>query len=338
MKIMRLFALSAIFVAILGAVESKEVNVYSHRHYDTDKGIFKLFTDKTGIKVNVIQAKANELAERLKSEGKNSKADVFITADAGNLEQVRVAGLFQSITSKEIEALSPKAWRGKNNEWFAISKRARILIASKERVAQGSIADYEDLSDSKWKGKVLVRSSSAVYNISLLSQMIETLGREQAKAWAQSIVENMARTPKGADRDQIRAVYAKEGDVAISNSYYLGHLLNSKADKDRKAGESVYVIFPNQAGRGTHINVSGVGVLKNAPNKDNAIKLVEFLLSPEAQKMLTNGNFEYPVNPSVKPNALLESWGEFKVQEPDFESYYKNAKEALKIFDEVGWK
>ena len=338
MKIMRLFALGAIFVAILGAVESKEVNVYSHRHYDTDKGIFKAFTDKTGIKVNVIQAKANELAERLKSEGKNSKADVFITADAGNLEQVRVAGLFQSVTSKEIEALSPKAWRGKNNEWFAISKRARILIASKERVAQGSIADYEDLMDDKWRGKVLVRSSSAVYNISLLSQMIETLGRDKAKAWAQGIVENMARTPKGADRDQIRAVYAKEGDVAISNSYYLGHLLNSKADKDRKAGESVYVIFPNQAGRGTHINVSGVGVLKNAPNKDNAIKLVEFLLSTEAQKMLTDGNFEYPVNPSVEPNALLKSWGEFKVQEPDFESYYKNAKEALKIFDEVGWK
>ena len=338
MKIMRLFALGAIFVAILGAVESKEVNVYSHRHYDTDKGIFKAFTDKTGIKVNVIQAKANELAERLKSEGKNSKADVFITADAGNLEQVRVAGLFQSVTSKEIEALSPKAWRGKNNEWFAISKRARILIASKERVAQGSIADYEDLMDDKWRGKVLVRSSSAVYNISLLSQMIETLGRDKAKAWAQGIVENMARTPKGADRDQIRAVYAKEGDVAISNSYYLGHLLNSKADKDRKAGESVYVIFPNQAGRGTHINVSGVGVLKNAPNKDNAIKLVEFLLSPEAQKMLTDGNFEYTVNPSVEPNALLKSWGEFKVQEPDFESYYKNAKEALKIFDEVGWK
>lgn len=338
MKIMRLFALGAIFVAILGAAESKEVNVYSHRHYDTDKGIFKAFTDKTGIKVNVIQAKANELAERLKSEGKNSKADVFITADAGNLEQVRVAGLFQSVTSKDIEALSPKAWRGKNNEWFAISKRARILIASKERVAQGSIADYEDLMDDKWRGKVLVRSSSAVYNISLLSQMIETLGRDKAKAWAQGIVENMARTPKGADRDQIRAVYAKEGDVAISNSYYLGHLLNSKADKDRKAGESVYVIFPNQAGRGTHINVSGVGVLKNAPNKDNAIKLVEFLLSTEAQKMLTDGNFEYPVNPSVEPNALLKSWGEFKVQEPDFESYYKNAKEALKIFDEVGWK
>ena len=338
MKVMRLFALGAIFVAILGAAESKEVNVYSHRHYDTDKGIFKAFTDKTGIKVNVIQAKANELAERLKSEGKNSKADVFITADAGNLEQVRVARLFQSVTSKDIEALSPKAWRGKNNEWFAISKRARILIASKERVAQGTIVDYEDLMDDKWRGKVLVRSSSAVYNISLLSQMIETLGRDKAKAWAQGIVENMARTPKGADRDQIRAVYAKEGDVAISNSYYLGHLLNSKDAKDRKAGESVYVIFPNQAGRGTHINVSGVGVLKNAPNKDNAIKLVEFLLSPEAQEMLTNGNFEYPVNPSVEPNALLKSWGEFKVQEPDFESYYKNAKEALKIFDEVGWK
>ncbi|MGX2983282.1 Fe(3+) ABC transporter substrate-binding protein [Helicobacter sp. 23-1045] len=335
MKFFKIVTLGVAFSAILGA---SEVNIYSHRHYDTDKGIFKAFTDKTGIKVNVLQAKANELAQRLESEGKNSKADIFMTADAGNLEQVRVAGLFQSVTSKTIENLSPKAWRGKNNEWFAISKRARIIIASKERVPKGSIANYEDLTDKKWSEKVLVRSSSAVYNISLLSQMIETLGRDEAKAWASGIVQNMARTPKGADRDQIRAVYAKEGDVAISNSYYLGHLLNSKNTNDKKAGESVYVIFPNQDGRGTHINVSGIGVLKNAPNKANAIKLVEFLLSPEAQKMLTDGNFEYPINPSVEPNALLKSWGEFKVQEPDFESYYKNAKEALKIFDEVEWK
>lgn len=336
MKSLKTIVFSAIFAtALFGA---NEVNVYSHRHYDTDKGIFKVFTDKTGIKVNVIQAKANELAQRLESEGKNSKADIFITADAGNLEQVRIAGLFQGVSSNEIEKLSPKAWRGKNNEWFAITKRARIIIASKERVPKGSISTYEDLTDKKWKGKILVRSSSAVYNISLLSQMIETLGRDKAKAWAQGIVDNMARTPKGADRDQIRAVYAKEGDVAISNSYYLGHLINSKNANDKKAGESVYIIFPNQNGRGTHINVSGVGVLKNAPNKANAIKLVEFLLSPEAQKMLTDDNFEYPINPSVEPNALLKSWGEFKVQEPDFESYYKNAKEALKIFDEVGWK
>lgn len=315
-----------------------EVNVYSHRHYDTDKGIFKVFTDKTGIKVNVVQARANELAKRLEAEGKNSKADVFITADAGNLEQVRVAGLFQSVTSEEIEKLSPKDWRGKDNQWFAIAKRARIIAASKDRVPEGSIATYEDLANPKWKGKILVRNSGMVYNISLLSQMIETLGRDKAKAWAKGIVDNMARSPKGADRDQIRAVYAKEGDIAISNSYYLGHLLNSKSENDIKAGESVYIIFPNQNDRGTHINVSGIGVLKNSPNKANAIKLVEFLLSKEAQEMLTNGNYEYPVNPSVKPNKLLESWGEFKVQKPDFEAYYKNAKEALKIFDEVGWK
>lgn len=315
-----------------------EVNVYSHRHYDTDKGIFKVFTDKTDIKVNVVQARANELAKRLEAEGKNSKADVFITADAGNLEQVRVAGLFQSVTSEEIEKLSPKDWRGKDNQWFAIAKRARIIAASKDRVPEGSIATYEDLANPKWKGKILVRNSGMVYNISLLSQMIETLGRDKAKAWAKGIVDNMARSPKGADRDQIRAVYAKEGDIAISNSYYLGHLLNSKSENDIKAGESVYIIFPNQNDRGTHINVSGIGVLKNSPNKANAIKLVEFLLSKEAQEMLTNGNYEYPVNPSVKPNKLLESWGEFKVQKPDFEAYYKNAKEALKIFDEVGWK
>lgn len=328
--------LSIIFINMAFCTE--EVNIYSHRHYDTDKGIFKLFTDKTGIKVNVVQAKANELAKRLEAEGKNSKADVFITADAGNLEQVREAGLFQSVTSKEIENLSPKDWRGKDNQWFAIAKRARIIAASKDRVPKGSIATYEDLTNPKWKSKILVRNSGMVYNISLLSQMIETLGRDKAKAWAKGIVSNMARSPKGADRDQIRAVYAKEGDIAISNSYYLGHLLNSKNENDIKAGESVYIIFPNQNDRGTHINVSGVGVLKNAPNKENAIRLVEFLLSKEAQEMLTNGNYEYPINPNVKPNKLLESWGEFKVQKPDFEAYYKNAKEALKIFDEVGWR
>lgn len=326
--------------ALLGTVclGADEINLYSHRHYDTDKGIFKLFKEKTGIQVNVVQARANELVQRLQAEGANSKADVFMTADAGNLEQIRVAGLFEPIKSEVVEQLSPKEYRGKNNEWIAIAKRARIIAVSKDRVPDGDIKDYEDLTDSKWKGKILVRNSGMVYNISLLSSMIETLGRDKAKQWAQGIVNNMARSPKGADRDQIRAVYAKEGDIAISNSYYLGHLLHSKDESDRKAGESVRIIFPNQDGRGTHINVSGVGLLKTSKNKANAIKFIEFLLQEEAQSMITNSNYEYPVNPNVKPAQTLQEWGEFKVETPNFEAYYKNAKEALKIFDEVGWK
>ncbi len=315
-----------------------EITIYSHRHYDTDKGIFKLFKDKTGINVNVVQARANELAKRIEAEGKNTKADLFMTADAGNLEQVRASGLFQPANSPTIEKLSPKEYRGKNNEWIAFAKRARVIVASKERVPQGSIKTYEDLTDPKWKGKVLVRSSSAVYNISLESFMIESLGREKAKEWAKGVTANFAREPKGADRDQIRAIYAKEGDVAISNSYYLGHLLNSKDEKDRKAGESVYIIFPNQNDRGTHINVSGIGILKSSQNKDNALKFIEFILSEEVQEMITNENYEYPVNVNVKPAPILQQWGDFKVETPNFEAYWKNAQEALKIFDEVGWK
>lgn len=317
---------------------ASEITIYSHRHYDSDKGLFKLFTEKTGIAVNIVQARANELAKRIEVEGKNSKADLFMTADAGNLEQVRTQGLFVPANSKTIEKLSPKMYRGENNEWIAIAKRARVIVASKDRVPQGAIKNYEDLEDPKWKGKVLVRSSSAVYNISLLSSMIQSVGAKDAKKWAQGVRNNFARDPKGADRDQIKAIYGKEGDVAISNSYYLGHLINSKNEQDRKAGESVYIIFPNQDGRGTHINVSGIGILKASKNKGDALKFVEFLLSDEAQTLITNQNYEYPVRDDIKPAETLQKWGTFKVEEPNFKAYFGNSKEALRIFDEVNWK
>lgn len=329
-----------VLLSLLAAMSlsAQELTIYSHRHYDSDKGIFKLFKEKTGVSVNVVQAKANELAKRLEVEGKNSKADLFMTADAGNLEQVRTNNLFVSVSSPTLEKLSPKELRGKNNEWYAFTTRARIIIASKDRIKDGEIKTYEDLADPKFKGKVLVRSSNNVYNISLLSAMIDTLGEEKAKAWAKGIAENLARTPKGGDRDQIRAIYAKEGDVAISNSYYLGHLVNSKNPKDIEAANSVKVIFPNQEDRGTHINVSGIGVLKTSKNQEAAIKFIEFMLSKEAQEILTNQNYEYPVNKEVKPAKILQSWGEFKIEKPNFEAYWGNAKEALKIFDEVQWK
>ncbi|EAL0271876.1 Fe(3+) ABC transporter substrate-binding protein [Campylobacter lari] len=329
-----------VLLSLLAAMSlsAQELTIYSHRHYDSDKGIFKLFQEKTGISVNVVQAKANELTKRLEVEGKNSKADLFMTADAGNLEQVRTNNLFVSVSSPELEKLSPKELRGKNNEWYAFTTRARIIVASKDRVKDGEIKTYEDLTDPKFKGKVLVRSSNNVYNISLLSAMIDTLGKEKAKEWAQGIANNLARTPKGADRDQIRAIYAKEGDIAISNSYYLGHLANSKNPKDVEAANSVKVIFPNQDDRGTHINVSGIGVLKTSKNKEAAVKFIEFMLSKEAQEILTNQNYEYPVNKEVKPAKILQSWGEFKIEKPNFEAYWGNAKEALMIFDEVQWK
>lgn len=329
----------ALLSFVLGSyVFANELTLYSHRHYDADVKLFVLFKEKTGITIKPVQARANELAKRIEVEGKNSQADLFLTADAGNLEQVRLQGLFVPANSQTIERLSPKEYRGKNNEWIAIAKRARIIAASKDRVPKGAIKNYEDLADPKWKGKILARSSTHVYNISLLSSMIETLGYQKAKEWAEGVANNLAREPKGGDRDQIKAIYAKEGDVAISNSYYLGHLLNSKTELDKKAGESVYIIFPNQEGRGTHINVSGIGILKASKNKENALKFVEFLLSPEAQAIITNENYEYPVNASVKPAEILQEWGDFKVETPNFEAYYKNVKEAQRIFDAVGWK
>lgn len=314
------------------------VNVYSHRHYPSDQELFDKFTAKTGIEVNVVKAGADELMQRMLNEGESSPADILLTVDAGRLYRAKSKGILQPINSETINAQVPAAFRDSEGQWVGMTIRARLLAYAKDRISADDLSTYEALTEDRWKGKVLVRQSNNIYNQSLLASMIASEGEETAKAWAAGIVANMAREPKGSDRDQMKEVVKGTGDVAIVNSYYIGLLLNKGDEAERKVGEQIGVFFPNQEGRGTHINISGAGVAKHAPNKENAIKLLEFLTSPEAQEVFASVNFEYPVNPSVAPSELLKSWGTFKADTADFGKVGALNTEAVKIFDESGWK
>lgn len=314
------------------------VNVYSDRHYDTDKQLYEEFTKKTGIKVNVVEGKSDELIERLAREGQDTEADILITADAGRLHKAKVEGLLQSFNSDTVNKNIPQNLRDKDNTWTALTVRARVLVYAKERVNPDVFSTYEDLTDPKWKGKILTRSSTNIYSQSLLASMIEINGYEKAKEWAKGLVENFARQPQGNDRDQVKAVAAGVGDVAIVNTYYIGKMLNSQDQEEVNAASKVGVFFPNQQTTGTHINISGAGLTKASKNKENAIKFIEFLTSEEAQKLFAEANFEYPANPKVEPAQLLKSWGDFKAQNIEISKLGEHNKNAVIIFNEVGWK
>ena len=288
------------------------VNVYTHRHYEPDQDIFKMFEEKTGIKVKVVNASADELIQKMKMEGEQSPADVLITVDAGRLSRAKDQGLLQSIASEILENSIPAHLQDVDNQWFGLTKRARIIAYAKDRVTPEELSTYEALVDKKWKGKLLIRSSSNIYNQSLMASIIANDGEEAAKSWAKGMVANMARSPKGSDRDQVKAVVAGEGDLAIVNSYYIGKMLNSPDPEEVKAAQQVGLFFPNQNDRGTHINVSGAGVAKYAPNKENAILFIEFLISEAAQQVFTNANYEYPILKSVAPVQDIKDWGDFK--------------------------
>jgi iron(III) transport system substrate-binding protein len=319
-------------------IVNQVVNVYSDRHYDTDKQLFEQFTKETGIKVNIVEGKSDELIERLAREGKDTQADLLVTADAGRLHKAKEQGLLQSASSNSLFENVPENYRDKDNQWFGLTKRARVIVYSKDRVNPSELSTYEDLTTSKWKGKVLVRSSSAVYNQSLLASFIAIDGEEKSADWAKGIVANLAREPKGNDRDQAKAIVSGEGDVAIMNTYYIGKMLESSDPEEVKVAQKVGVFFPNQNTTGTHINVSGAGVTKDAKNKENAIKLMEFLSGESAQRLFADGNSEYPVNPKVEPSELLKSWGEFKSQEINITKLGEFNKKAVETFNKVGWK
>ncbi|WP_299214409.1 Fe(3+) ABC transporter substrate-binding protein [uncultured Aquimarina sp.] len=314
------------------------VNVYTHRHYPADQELFANFENQTGIKVNVVNAKADELIQKMSEEGEQSPADVLITVDAGRLVRAKDKDLLQSIDSKKLNEIIPTNLKDENNQWFGLTKRARVIIYAKDRIKPEQLSTYENLTSPTWNKKVLIRSSGNIYNQSLLASIIANNGEESAKDWATKIVANMSRSPKGNDRDQVKAVVAGEGDIAVVNTYYIGKLLNSKNPEEVKAGNGVGVFFPNQEDRGTHINISGAGVAKYAPNKDNAIKFIEFLASAEAQEVFAKANYEYPVNKKVKPSELLQSWGSFKEDTLALSLLGKNNKKAVILFDEAGWK
>ncbi len=341
MKYLRLFLLTLI-IACSGGNQKGEnnsnqeevLNVYSHRHYDADKQAFEKFTKQTGIKINLVKAGADELITRLETEGENSPADVLITVDAAKLNRAKSKGLLQSVEAKNN---NKPGFVDPENHWYAITYRARVVAYDKEDVDPSELSTYEDLASDKWKGRILIRSSSSSYNQSLLSSIIHENGTEAAKEWATGIVNNMAREPKGGDRDQIKAIASGIGDVAIVNTYYVGLLLNSENPEEVKAGERVGIFFPNQDGRGGHINISGIGVTKYAPNKENAIKFIEFLTSVEIQDFYANMSYEYPVNADVAPASTVASWGDFKIDDLDYATNPDLLNEAIRVFDEAGW-
>jgi iron(III) transport system substrate-binding protein len=318
--------------------EAGVVNLYTSRHYETDDALFEKFTEETGIKVNVVKGEEDELMERLTREGEATEADLFYTADAGRLHWAKERDLLQNVESEVLSANIPENYRDVDNQWFGITKRARVIVYAKDRVKPEDLSTYQVLTEPEWKGKVLIRSSENVYNQSLVASFISMYGEDEAKKWAQGIVDNMARNPQGGDRDQAKAVVAGEGDVAVMNTYYYGQLLNSEDPEEVKVAEQLGVFFPNQETDGTHVNVSGLGVTKHAKNKENAIKFIEFLSSEEAQGAFSEANYEFPVNPAVEPSELLASWGEFKEQDINMSELGKYNSDALKLMNEVGWK
>lgn len=318
--------------------EAEELTVYTHRHYESDQDLFKQFEKETNIKLNIVNASADELIQKMSLEGEQSPADVLITVDAGRLYRAKSQNLLQPISSQLVDSIVPTHLKDEDGQWVGLTKRARVIAYSKEEVDPTKLSTYEELTSEQWQEDILVRSSSNIYNQSLLASIIANNDKAFAEKWAQGVVDNMARAPKGNDRDQVKAVANNEGQLAIVNTYYIGKLLNSEDENEVKAGESVTIFFPNQETTGTHINVSGIGVAKYSPNKENAIKFIEFLLKEEAQNIFAGSNYEYPVNPNVEPTGILKEWGDFKEDKLSLNELGKNNKEAVIIFDKVGWK
>ena len=337
MKKLLLGILSFLFIST--SVMAQEVNIFSARHYDSDVQLYKKFTAKTGIKVNVVSGKDKALQKRIKEEGKDCKGDLYITADAGRLGAFQTQGMFQKgASSAGIKKVVPANFR--SAYWTGIAKRARVIYYNPKTVNPSWNMTYEDLADPKYKGRVVIRQSNNVYNQSLVASLIKNNGAKNTETWAKGLVSNFARKAKGNDRAQILAVAAGEADWAVANTYYIALMLSGKKGPEQQAAaKKVKPFFPNQDGRGTHMNISGGGILKHAPNKANAIKLLEFLLTPEAQKHIVNNTFEYAMIDGVEPNKLISQFGlGFKQDlKTKVSSYGKLQAKALKIMTEAGW-
>lgn len=319
------------------------LNLYSARHYQTDEALYADFTKQTGIKINRIEADDNALYERLRSEGKNSSADVILMVDAARLWRAEIDGLFQPVKSKVLETRIPKNLRsndaGQGSQWFGFSTRARVIVYNKATVKASDVDTYEKLADPVNKGKVCTRSGSHPYMLSLIGAMYERSGEVATEAWAKGMVANMARAPKGGDTDQIKGVASGECGVALTNSYYLARLMRSDKPADQQVVSKIGLIWPNQASSGAHMNVAGGAVAKNAPNKAAAIKFLEYLASDLAQQYFADGNNEWPAVKSVKTNnPALNKWGSFKEENISIAAIGKNQIYAQKILDRVSYK
>ncbi|MFZ5581613.1 MAG: Fe(3+) ABC transporter substrate-binding protein [Pseudomonadota bacterium] len=330
-------ALAAALSLNLQAAEENVLNLYSARHYQTDEKLYENFSKQTGIKINRIEGKEEELLERIKNEGANSPADVLLTVDASRLALAHELGLFAPVKSKVLESRIPANLR--TDDWFSFSTRARVIVYNKSAVKAEDVQNYDDLANAKLKGQVCTRSGSHPYNLSLMASIIANQGEAKAEAWAKGVVANFARAPKGGDTDQIKAVAAGECGVTVSNTYYVARLLRSDKAEDKKVMEKVGVVWPNQKTSGTHINVSGAGMLKNAPHKAAAVKFLEYLASDEAQRYFADGNNEWPVVASLKvSNPALESLGRFKADALPVGSLAMYRAKAQIIFDRANYR
>jgi len=339
MTIQRFTLLAALLLPLASPAQEKVVNIYSSRHYQTDEALYSGFTKATGIRVNRIEAGEDALIERIRNEGARSPADVLVTVDAGRLWRAEQLGLFQPVRSGVLESRIPESFREPGGLWFGFSTRARVIAYRKDKVKANEVATYESLADPKWKGRVCMRSSTNIYNLSLMGALIDHLGEQKAEAWAKGVHANLAQEPKGGDTDQLKAVAAGQCDVTISNQYYYARLARSqKADESRVASR-LGIVFPNQSSWGTHVNVSGAGVLKHAPHREAAVQFLEYLATDEAQRYFADGNNEWPVVASVKlENPVLNSLGEFKRDSLNVAALGRNQPAAQKIYDRAAWK
>jgi len=327
---------AALALPFARAEKPGEVNIYSYRQPYLIDPLLQEFTAETGIKANVIFAEKG-LIERIQAEGRNSPADLLLTVDVGNLTQATAAGIAQPVESEAIEAAIPASYRGEDNEWIGLTRRARVVYASKERVKQDTIT-YEELADPKWRGKICIRSGQHVYNVALIASMIAQHGEDWTEQWLRGVKANLARKPAGDDRLQVKGVYSGECDIAIGNTYYMGAMLRDEKHPEQKAwANSVNMLFPNTQDRGTHVNVSGAILAKNAPHKDNAIKLLEFLASDKGQEMYAEVNNEYPVKEGVPWSALVQSWGDLKPDPISLNEIAGLRKTASELVDKVGF-
>jgi iron(III) transport system substrate-binding protein len=332
-----LILLSSLIMPALAAA-SGEVNLYSARKENLIKPLLDRFTSETGIKVNLVTGKADALLQRLQSEGRNTPADLLITTDAGRLHRAKMAGLTQVVESSALTLQVPSSFRDPEGHWFGLSLRARPILYVKGAVEPEMLSSYEALSDPAWKGRICIRSSNNIYNQSLIASLIAANGLQATEAWARGLVENLARPPRGGDRDQIKAAAAGICDIAIANTYYLAGMLTSKDAAQREAAAKLAVFWPNQQGRGAHVNVSGASVTQAAKNRDNAIRLLEFLVSEEAQSWYAEANGEFPVRSDVAASDLLESWGTFKMDTLNLSKLGEFNPDAVRLMDRAGWK
>jgi len=333
-----LILLPALALSCSALAQDGVLNLYSSRHYQTDEALYSGFTKLTGIKVNRIEAGEDALIERIRNEGARSPADVLVTVDAGRLWRAEQLGLFQPVKSALLDARIPASFREPNGLWYGFSLRARLIAYNKAKVRPNEIRNYEDLADAKWKGRVCMRSSTSIYNLSLMGALIEHLGEPTAEAWAKSVKDNLAREPKGGDTDQLKSVAAGECDVTISNQYYYARLARSEKAEERQIAQRVGVVFPNQASWGAHVNISGAGIMISAPHKANAIKFLEFMASDEAQDIVANANYEFPVVGTSIRSRELAALGEFKTDPLNVATYGVNQAQAQAIFDRAGWR